>query len=166
MDWKLEQARQFLEKDDPNDGFLRAGLGKGYQVRGLYREAVEQYIHAADAYGYHDEAQVLRRGYTKGDYKGAIRDWMAVWEARSKHGYVPSFWPAFLYSSLGDKETAFRWLQKASEEHSWCMLYLNDDMVWDPIRGDRRFAEFVRRAGLPEDHGQFFQQRDESALRP
>jgi len=166
MDWNLEQARQFLEKDDPNDGFLRAGLGKGYQVRGLYREAVEQYIHAADAYGYHDEAQVLRRDYAKGEYKRAIRDWMAVWEARSKHGYVPSFWPAFLYSSLGDKETAFRWLQKAYEEHSWCMLYLNDDKVWDPIRSDRRFAEFVHRAGLPEDHGQFFQQREESALRP
>jgi tetratricopeptide (TPR) repeat protein len=159
MDWRLEQARQFLDTEDPNNAFLRAVLGKNYQILGLYQEAVEQYIHAADAYGYHDEAQLMRRDYAKGEYKRAIRDWMAAWEARSRHGYVPPFWPAFLYAKLGDKEPAFRWLQKAYEDHSWCMLYLETDPMWDPIRSDPRFAEFERRAGLLEDHGQFVEER-------
>ena len=71
--------------------------------------------------------------------------------------------PAFLYAGLGDREDAFRWMEKAYQEHSWCMLDLNIDPIWDPIRSDPQFAEYVRKAGLPEDSGQFVKQR-ESAL--
>jgi TolB-like protein/DNA-binding winged helix-turn-helix (wHTH) protein len=164
-DWNLDQAREFLDKEDPNNGFSRAALGKSYQILGLYREAVVQYIKSADSYGYHDEADVMRRQYARGEYKRAIRDWMAIWEKRAQHEYIPAFWPAFLYANLGDKEAAFRWLQRAFEQHSWCMLYLNEDMVWDPVRDDPRFRELVRRVGLPEDHGQFQRLREQSVIR-
>src|SRR5436305_10284556 len=78
---------------------------------------------------------------------------MKEWDARSARQYVPSFLPAYLYASLADKEDAFRWLEKAYQEHSWCMLELNVEKNWDPIRRDPRFAEYVRKAGLPEDRG-------------
>ena len=158
--WTLDQDRQFLDEKAPKDPFLRATLGKAFQTNGRYEEAVEQYMKAIDLYGYHDQTAILRRGYEKKDYRGAILDWMRDWENLSKHQYVPAFWPAFLYAGLGEKDAAFRWLEKAAREHSWCMLYLNDDQIWDPIRDDPRFAEFVRRAGLPEDHGQFLEERE------
>jgi len=91
-------------------------------------------------------------------HKGALRNWINEWEKRSRRQYVPSFMPAFVYASLGAKEDAFRWLEKAYTEHSWCMLELNHSLVWDPIRSDTRFAEYVRKAGLPEDHGQYLRQ--------
>jgi TolB-like protein/DNA-binding winged helix-turn-helix (wHTH) protein len=159
MNWTLEQDRQYLD-DGRDDPFLRAGLGKGFQIRGRYKEAVEQYIKACELYGYFNEAQILRLRYATGDYKGAIRDWMKEWEKRAQRQYVPPFWPAFLYANLGDKDAAFRWLEKAYQEHSWCMLYLNNDRIWDPIRSDPRFAEYVRLAGLPEDHGQYLKLRE------
>jgi len=171
INWTLDQDRQYLDEStsrqslDPgaDDASLRAALGKGFQARGRYKEAVEQYIKAVELYGYHDQAEVLRRGYAKGDYKGAIRNWMKEWDRLSQRQYVPSFWPAFLYANLGDKEAAFRWLEKAYREHSWCMLGLSQDNIWDPIRSDPRFAEYVRRAGLPADHGQFTKLREELA---
>jgi len=104
----------------------------------------------------------MGRDYARGDNKGAIRDWMKEWEKRSRRQYVPSFWPAFLYANLGDMDDGFRWLEKAYQEHSWCMLYLNLDPIWDAIRGDPRFAEYGRKAGLPDDHGQFLQTRESS----
>ena len=164
MDWSLDKDRQFLDQgsDDP---FLRAALGKSYQINGRYREAVEQYIKATRLYGYEDEAKLLQRFYARGKYKEAIRAWMKEWDKRAEHGYVPSFWPAFLYANLGDKDAAFRWLEKAYQEHSWCMLYLNSDDMWDPIRSDPRFVEYVRRAGLPEDHGQFSESRELSNVK-
>ena len=80
---------------------------------------------------------------------------MKEWDARSERQYVPSFLPAYLYASLADKEDAFRWLEKAYQEHSWCMLELNVEKNWDAIRRDPRFAEYVRKAGLPEDRGRY-----------
>jgi len=159
MDWSLDQARQFLDQgsDDP---FVRAAVGKGYQINGRYREAVEQYIKTTQLYGYEDEAELLRRDYAQGKYKNAIRRWMKDWDKQAEHRYLPPFWPAFLYANLGDKDAAFRWLEKAYQEHSWCMLNLNTDDIWDPIRSDPRFAEYVRRAGLPQDHGQFLETRE------
>jgi hypothetical protein len=55
---------------------------------------------------------------------------------------------AFTYASLGDRENAFRWLNKAYQERHWCIMYLNDDLVWAPIRPDPRFTDLLRRVGL------------------
>jgi TolB-like protein/DNA-binding winged helix-turn-helix (wHTH) protein len=159
MDWSLDKDRQSLEQG-PDDPFLRAALGKSYQINGRYREAVEQYIKTTELYGDNEEAQLLRRGYSEGKYKDTIRGWMKEWDRQADHRYLPPLWPAFLYANLGDKDDAFRWLERAYQEHSWCMLYLNLDDMWDPIRSDPRFAEYVRRAGLPPDHGQFLEARE------
>jgi len=85
---------------------------------------------------------------------------MREWDRLAGRRYLPPFWPAFLYANLGDRDAAFRWLEKAHKEHSWCMLYLNNDKIWDPIRSDPRFAEYVHRAGLPADRGQFAKVRE------
>jgi tetratricopeptide (TPR) repeat protein len=56
---------------------------------------------------------------------------------------------ATIYSGLGDRERAFEWLEKAYRERSTWLIYLNVDRFWDPIRSDPRFADLVRRVGLP-----------------
>jgi TolB-like protein/DNA-binding winged helix-turn-helix (wHTH) protein len=162
-DRTLEEKRASLDAGNNDDAYYRGWLGLDFQRRGRFKDAVEQYIKCMEMLGYKREAELLRRGYAQGDYKGGIRDWMEEWEKRSRRVYVPSFLPAFLYAGLGDREDAFRWMEKAYQEHSWCMLDLNIDPIWDPIRSDPQFAEYVRKAGLPEDSGQFVKQR-ESAL--
>jgi hypothetical protein len=96
-------------------------------------------------------SDVLARGYANGDYRSAIRAWLAGMEKEiANHQPLPSLWMAFLYSALNDRNNAFRWLEKAYENHSWGMIYLKDDAIWDPIRSDPRFADFVKRVGLPQ----------------
>ena len=56
---------------------------------------------------------------------------------------------AFTYASLRNKDRAFAWLDKGVERRSWVIIYLKNDSVWDPLRSDPRFADFVRRTGLP-----------------
>jgi tetratricopeptide (TPR) repeat protein len=68
---------------------------------------------------------------------------------RRKTGYVPP--AAFLnaYLGLGDKEEAFTWLERAAEERSNIMQFLKVHPFFDPLRGDPRFAAFLRRANFP-----------------
>jgi TolB-like protein/DNA-binding winged helix-turn-helix (wHTH) protein len=148
-DWSLDQARDYLDQKDPGNAEFRTELGKEFQIVGRYKEAVEQYIKAVHMYGYHDMARILEQGYARGDYKGAIRDWMKKWDALSKRQHLPTFWAAFMYANLGDKDAAFAWLGKAYQEHDWCILWLKNDPIWDPIRSDPRFKDLLRRVSLP-----------------
>ena len=67
---------------------------------------------------------------------------------RRKAGYVPP--AAFLnaYLGLGDKEEAFAWLERSVEERSKIIQFLKVHPFFDPLRGDPRFAAFLRRANF------------------
>ena len=67
---------------------------------------------------------------------------------RRKTGYVPP--AAFLnaYLGLGDKEQAFVWLERSAEERSKIIQFLKVQPFFDPLRGDPRFAAFLRRANF------------------
>ena len=58
---------------------------------------------------------------------------------------------AAVHAGLGDKDQAFAWLDRAyNERSSMLALYLTNDPRMDTLRSDPRFAEFVRRIGLPQ----------------
>jgi len=51
---------------------------------------------------------------------------------------------------LGDKDQAFEWLNTAYQEHDFSLFGLKTDFLLDPLRSDPRFAELVRKLGLPQ----------------
>ena len=58
----------------------------------------------------------------------------------------------FLYrahAALGDADQVFSWLDRAIDERSWFVAFLNVDPVMDRFRSDPRFKQAVSRAGLP-----------------
>ena len=67
---------------------------------------------------------------------------------RRQSGYVPA--GAFLnaYLGLGDKENAFVWMERAAEERSNILQFLKVHPFFDLLRGDPRFAAFLRRANF------------------
>jgi hypothetical protein len=69
--------------------------------------------------------------------------------ARSKTSYVAGNFIAQVYVGLGKNDEAFAWLEKAYAHHSFQLIFLRVDPPWDPIRADARFADLVRRVGIP-----------------
>jgi hypothetical protein len=57
---------------------------------------------------------------------------------------------ASLYAALRDKDEAFRWLNIAYQERDPAMEALKTDFLLDALRSDSRFAEMVRKVGLPQ----------------
>ena len=56
---------------------------------------------------------------------------------------------AGVYGALGDKDQAFEMLNQAYDEHDMQLVSLKVDPSLDDLRDDARFAEIVRRVGLP-----------------
>jgi TolB-like protein/DNA-binding winged helix-turn-helix (wHTH) protein/Tfp pilus assembly protein PilF len=57
---------------------------------------------------------------------------------------------AIVYIGLGKKDEAFVWMEKAYAEHSSDLRAVKVDPIYDPVRSDPRFADLVRRMGLPQ----------------
>jgi TolB-like protein/DNA-binding winged helix-turn-helix (wHTH) protein/tetratricopeptide (TPR) repeat protein len=148
--WTLEQRRQAVEERAPDAPMLRGVLGKEYAIAGRFDESAEEYEKCLRLYGYTEFAELLHSSRTRAGGKAALRDWMRAREKAYLQGVpLSSFGFAFTYASLDDKDNAFRWLENAYQERNWCILYLKDDPVWDPLRSDSRFKDLLRRVGLP-----------------
>ena len=70
--------------------------------------------------------------------------------SRSSPGrkYVSSYLPAKIHAALGNKEQAFAALDRAFQERSDWLAFVNVDPCLDPLRGDPRFQRLRRRLGL------------------
>ena len=66
----------------------------------------------------------------------------------SKTKYVSPYDIAVTYAGLDDKERVFEWLNKAYEEHSAFMVYMNSDPRLKPLRPEPRFRDLLHRMGL------------------
>ena len=69
--------------------------------------------------------------------------------SKSKQDYISPYMIATVYASLGNKEKAFDFLEKAEREKSPDIPYfLKADLRLDPLRSDPRFQSLLRRSGL------------------
>jgi len=70
-------------------------------------------------------------------------------QERSKVRYVSPYMLATIFTALGDKNQAFTFLEEAYQQRSPDIAYfLRADLRLDPLRGDPRFADLLRRVGL------------------
>ena len=56
---------------------------------------------------------------------------------------------AWMSGVIGDYDRAFEFLERAYRVRDFYLIFLNADPAFDPLRSDPRFAELVRRIGIP-----------------
>ena len=71
--------------------------------------------------------------------------------ALDERQYVTPAALVFAYTGLGDKDQAFLWMEKCSQERSNFMVFLKLIPLFDPLRSDPRFEEMLRRIYPPND---------------
>jgi len=97
-----------------------------------------------------DFASAMEKGFRSGSWRGALFKGIETRKAQRETGYSSSYGIAALYADLGDKDGAFKWLNTAYQERNPGLLSLKIDFLLDPLRSDPRFAELVRKVGLPQ----------------
>ena len=119
----------------------------------MYPQAIEEWKAFGELSGdrdFSDFASALEQGFRSTGWKGALTQGVQIRQAQRKTGYQSAYVIAQLYADLGDKDQAFRWLNTAYEEHDQQLGNLEIDFSLDPVRSDPRFAELVRKVGLPK----------------
>ncbi|MDL2718946.1 MAG: protein kinase, partial [Acidobacteriota bacterium] len=148
QDRAAEELRKALEMN-PQFPLAHLFLGRVYQAKGLYEQAIVEY----EATGPLREwvPTIAAIGYVYG-VMGRRQEALQVLsslEALSKKQYVTSYAVALVHAALGDKDRAFEWLDRGIEERTHWLVWIKRDLRWEPLRSDPRFAEMIRRVGLP-----------------
>jgi len=149
FDEAIEQCRKTLELD-PSFAPVHGALGHVYAAKGMYREALAEYEkYSALSGGSPGSTAFVGYAHARLGQRSQAFRVLDQLGAASKQRYVPALSFAIVYVGLGEKEQAFLWLEKAYDERTNSLAYLKVSAIWDPLRSDPRFADLVRRIGLP-----------------
>ena len=144
-----EQYEKCLEMD-PNSGFANWSLGNVYLHKRMYDQAITQYKKAIPLSGTSpDEPSTLAYAYAKsGKRKQALETIEQLIKTSESH-YVSWTLIAATYAALDDHDEAFKSLNKAIEQRDGVLPFINIDPLFDDLRSDSRYAEILKRVGLP-----------------
>ena len=76
---------------------------------------------------------------------GEARDVLATMERESARRYVRGEMIAWGYAALGDRDRAFRWLERAYADRSGGLAYVERAPALAGLRGDPRFVALTRK---------------------
>ncbi len=147
-------CRELLD-ENPTFNLAHDCLGYAYWGKRMYPQFVEQWTTYLQHDGDTDDARlgdVLERGFRSADWRGALTEGIKEQLIQRQTSYASPYKIARLYAALGDKEKAFEWLDTAYREHDFLLKELNTAFELDDLRSDPRFAELVRKVGLPNLH--------------
>jgi len=142
-----------LANENPTFAPAHDCLASAYWGKRMYPQVIEEFRTYDQLSGARNESEfgsALEEGFRSGGWKGAETKATETLQARRKTGYASAFLIATLYADLGNKDQAFRWLNIAYQEHEWRLINLKTEFTFDSLRSDPRFAELVRKVGLPQ----------------
>jgi TolB-like protein/DNA-binding winged helix-turn-helix (wHTH) protein/Tfp pilus assembly protein PilF len=148
-DQALVELRRALELD-PNFVSAHNWISDTLLEKRLYSDAIAELDKTRP---FREERVYIRQTaylYARIGRRAEARAALAKSLQLSKGKQMSSGAVALTYAALGDKDESFQWLEKAYTEKSSFMTSLKYWSVFDPMRGDPRFADLLRRVGLPQ----------------
>jgi TolB-like protein/DNA-binding winged helix-turn-helix (wHTH) protein/Flp pilus assembly protein TadD len=160
VDYQLRDFDRLLEASrrgvalNPNEWLEHYYLGIGYEGTGKQLESIAEYQKAVTLSGGDQDASAeLAHAYAgvgrRAEAQKILRDALKGFEQESTKVNVSPYFIATLYAALGDKDSAFNFLEKAYREKSLDISWhLKADLRIDNLRSDPRFQSLLRRVGL------------------
>jgi TolB-like protein/class 3 adenylate cyclase/Flp pilus assembly protein TadD len=149
-----ERAAELYEKAigiDPANSFAMNNLGLSYVRQGRYDEGIAKIRKAIEMSGRNDPGGLSDLAYAlsrAGQIDEARKIAAELVSYHREHGMGAAA-VASAFASVGDREAAFGWLERAYEEHSPYLTVLSVDFAFESIHTDPRFQRFLEKIGYP-----------------
>jgi predicted Zn-dependent protease len=140
---------------DPGFRVTKAMLMYAYAERGMFREAIadgEKTLRDLRERHAPEDVwikAVLAHVYALAGDRGQALRLLENLLPSYRQGHLLPETIAIVYVGLGERDEAFAWLDKAVEDRTPFALFLKPSPYYDSLRSDPRFAELLRRVGLP-----------------
>jgi DNA-binding winged helix-turn-helix (wHTH) protein/TolB-like protein/tetratricopeptide (TPR) repeat protein len=149
-DEAIEECRKALEMD-PNFGFAHWVLGLAYMEKRIYEQATRAFQNAIPLSGDSpDETASLGHAYALSGKRVEALKILRELKLQSKRKYISPTVIAMLCGALGEKDQAFKWLDKAYDERDSMLVVIRVEPLFEPLRSDARFTDLLRRVGLQQ----------------
>ncbi len=145
-DESIAEARKLLETDP--DYPVNQLLSRAYWQKGLFEEALAEYRKVLVRRKDSGLLEALEKGNDDSGPHGAMGAVARELVARSKLAYIDPFGIASTFAQAGEADLAFEWLDKAVDQGSLELVYVNIRPEFDPIRHDPRYKSLMQRLGL------------------
>ena len=134
---------------DPNYFYLDSTLAAAYREKGNFPEAIALYTKAQEATRLPSSGLAIT--YVRMHEETEARNILAqLVQAREKR-YVSAPLIAAVSTALGDKEEAFRWLERAYDEHSGVLQWIAFVPEFRALHSDARFPDLLQRTSASPD---------------
>lgn len=143
-------AAQFNKTLELDSSFALAHLllGQTYGQQGKHDAAIEELQKARALDETPQVNAILSHAYALSGRRDEAEHLLSELDTLSDRKYVPSYFIAAIYAALDKPDEAFRWLERAFDEHSAWLVWLKVDPKLDALHSDRRFADLLRLIGL------------------
>ena len=131
-----------LDINPPDWSFL---LGDVYAEKGMYSESIGEFLKSGNG---PDSLGHLGNAYARAGLAAAARKTIVQLQNNVARDGVGRYEIALVYTGLGEKQEAFKWLEEAYSAHDVGLVYLKIDPCLDPLRSDPRFDDLLQRVGL------------------
>jgi TolB-like protein/Flp pilus assembly protein TadD len=148
-DAAIAHARDTLAQH-PDSLLAGFWLASAYREKKMHPEAIAEFDRVRKQSG-NAPAMLMAYGHAlavSGDAAGA-RKVLAELTRLSRSHYVPALYFAGIYTGLGEKNNALKWLEKAYDERNDRLIYNGVEPMADPLRDEPRFRDLMQRIGLP-----------------
>jgi TolB-like protein/DNA-binding winged helix-turn-helix (wHTH) protein/Tfp pilus assembly protein PilF len=145
-DEALKQCKQSLVLD-ANFSMGHWCVGQVYLAKRQYAEATSELRKANELGTTPLIVADLGCVYAAWGKKTEARAILHSLQSKSQFNYVSPYLIASIYSQLGEKDEAFKWLERAYDARD--ISFAVADPMMDPLRSDPRFADLIRRLKLP-----------------
>jgi tetratricopeptide (TPR) repeat protein len=145
LDDAFAAAKRTMEID-PDYVYFEPNLALVYREQGKLKQALEIYERLAKTRN--QPTAGLAITYARLDRKEEARRILRQLIDIATSQYFPADQIASVYIALGEKDEAFRWLDRAIAEHSGPIHAIAFTREFRPLRSDPRFTEVLRRIGI------------------
>jgi eukaryotic-like serine/threonine-protein kinase len=147
---QIIQRMQPLIEMDPSNQAAHAFLALALEQKGELAKATTEMERAYELDQDQDGLAQLGHMYAVSGRTADARKTLRQLQEMSRRRYVSAYNLGVLYTGLGERDQAFRWLQKVEEDRSEWFAAVNVDPRLDALHSDPRFAVILRSVGLAQ----------------
>ncbi len=134
---------------EPHIGEAYLYRGQAFEQKKMYPQAIDSFQKGLDQGGHiPDLVAALGHAYALTGDRAKTERALAELDKMSKDGYVSPYYFSIVYLGLADKDKTFLWLEKAFQDRSAALIWLNVEPAFDPLRSDPRFKDLLKRMDL------------------